>query len=227
MKYTICTVVNDIYLEFLYYFTKSALEKCANMDQLIILYTGENFSQDPIFNNSRVKIAKYSTPIKTQNIWDSGWQQNIDLKTQFLRDLATKSNQPIFLVDVDCYFLKEFIDVVDTSKDILVTKRVHSSPYIASFVGLIKPDKCISFIDEWRNQMSLIKTIPKETTALVKTIPIMKDEIAIQEVPDTTISCINFQSPPPEARILHFKGTRVGDAVELVKKRLENLKSIV
>jgi hypothetical protein len=75
--------------------------------------------------------------------------------------------------------------------------------------------------------MSLIKTIPKETTALVKTIPIMKDEIAIQEVPDTTISCINFQSPPPEARILHFKGTRVGDAVELVKKRLENLKSIV
>jgi hypothetical protein len=227
MKYTICTVVNDIYLEFLYYFTKSALEKCPNMDQLIILYTGENFSQDPIFNNSRVKIAKYSTPIKTQNIWDSGWQQNIDLKTQFLRDLATKSNQPIFLVDVDCYFLKEFIDVVDTSKDILVTKRVHSSPYIASFVGLIKPDKCISFIDEWRNQMSLIKTIPKETTALVKTIPIMKDDIAIQEVPDTTISCINFQSPPPEARILHFKGTRIGDAVELVKKRLENLKSIV
>ena len=130
-------------------------------------------------------------------------------------------------MDVDCYFLKEFIDVVDTSKDILVTKRVHSSPYIASFVGLIKPDKCISFIDEWRNQMSLIKTIPKETMALVKTIPIMKDDIAIQELPDTTISCINFQSPPPEARILHFKGTRVGDAVELVKKRLENLKSIV
>jgi hypothetical protein len=200
------------------------------MDQLIILYTGENFSQDPIFNNSRVKIVKYSDPIKTQNIWDSGWQQNIDLKSQFLRDLATKSNQPIFLVDVDCYFLKEFIDVVDTSKDILVTKRVHSSPYIASFVGLIKPDKCISFIDEWRNQMNLIKAIPRETTALVNTIPIMKNKIEIQEVLDTTISCINcinFQTPPPDARILHFKGTRVGDAVELVKKRLENLKSIV
>ena len=162
-----------------------------------------------------------------QNIWDSGWQQNIDLKSQFLRDLATKSNQPIFLVDVDCYFLKEFIDVVDTSKDILVTKRVHSSPYIASFVGLIKPDKCISFIDEWRNQMNLIKAIPRETTALVNTIPIMKNKIEIQEVLDTTISCINFQTPPPDARILHFKGTRVGDAVELVKKRLENLKSIV
>ena len=60
MKYTICTVVNDIYLEFLYYFTKSALEKCPSMDQLIILYTGENFSQDPIFNNSRVKIVNSS-----------------------------------------------------------------------------------------------------------------------------------------------------------------------
>ena len=55
----------------------------------------------------------------------------------------------------------------------------------------------------------------------------MKDKVSIQEVPDATISCINFQSPPPEARILHFKGTKVGDAVELVKKRLENLKSIV
>ena len=46
MKYTICTVVNDIYLDFLYYFTKSALEKCNNLDQLIILYTGENFKDD-------------------------------------------------------------------------------------------------------------------------------------------------------------------------------------
>lgn len=227
MRYTICTVVNDIYLDFLYYFTKSALEKCRNLDELIILYTGENFKQDPIFNDSRVKIVKYVKPIKTQNIWDSGWQKNIDLKTQFLRDLAVNSNKPIFLVDVDCYFLNEFIDVVDSSKDILVTKRVHKSPYIASFVGLINPSKCVQFIDVWRHQMTLIPDVPRETTALVHTIPIMKDKIAIQEVPDTTISCINFQSPPAEARILHFKGTRVGDAVELVKKRLENLKSIV
>ena len=227
MKYTICTVVNDIYLDFLYYFTKSALEKCQDMDQLVILYTGENFKDDPIFTNDKVKIVKYTNPIKTQNIWDAGWQQNIDLKTQFLRDLATKSNQPIFLVDVDCYFLKEFIDVVDPNKDILVTKRVHSSPYIASFVGLIKPDKCLSFIDEWRNQMSKIPNVPKETTALVRTIPLMKDKIGIQEVPDTTISCITFQNPPPETRILHFKGTRVGDAVELVKRRLDNLKTII
>jgi len=227
MKYTICTVVNDIYLDFLYYFTKSALEKCTNLDELVILYTGENFKQNPIFNDSRVKIVNYVKPIKTQNIWDSGWQKNIDLKTQFLRDLAVNSDKPIFLVDVDCYFLNEFVDVVDVSKDILVTKRVHKSPYIASFVGLINPKKCVPFIDRWRHQMTLIPDVPRETTALVNTIPIMKDKIAIQEVPDTTISCINFQSPPPEARILHFKGTRVGDAVELVKKRLENLKSIV
>lgn len=227
MKYTICTVVNDIYLDFLYYFTKSALEKCKNLDELVILYTGENFKQDAIFNDSRVKIVKYTNSIKTQNIWDSGWQKNVDLKTQFLRDLSINSNKPIFLIDVDCYFLNDFIDVVDMSKNIIVTKRIHTLPYIASFVGLINPDKCISFIDTWRHQMSMIPDVPRETTALVNTISLMKSKITIQEVPDTTISCINFQSPPPEARILHFKGSRIGDAVELVKKRLENLKSIV
>ena len=227
MKYTIFTVVNDIYLDFLYYFVKSALEKCPNMSELVILYTGENFKNNPIFDNPKVKIIKHNESIKTQNIWDSGWQKNIDLKTKYLRDLAVNADKPIFLVDVDCYFLKEFIDVVDLNKDILVTKRVHSSPYIASFVGLIKPQACVNFIDAWRTQMSKIPNIPKETTALVQTIPIMKDKVSIQEVPDTTISCINFQSPPPEARILHFKGTRVGDAVELVKRRLENLRSII
>ena len=227
MKYTICTVVNDIYLDFLYYFVKSALDKCTNMSELVILYTGENFKEDPIFTHEKVKILKNQETIKTTNIWDAGWQKNIDLKTQFLRDLASKSDKPVFLVDVDCYFLKEFIDVVDPTKDILVTKRVHSSPYIASFVGLIKPQSCIPFIDVWRDQMSKIPNVPKETTALVRTIPIMQDKVAIQEVPDTTISCINFQNTPPEARILHFKGTRVGDAVELVKRRLENLKTII
>lgn len=227
MKYTIFTVVNDIYLDFLYYFVKSSLEKCHNMSDLVILYTGENFKNHPIFEDPKVKIIKHNESIKTQNIWDSGWQKNIDLKTKYLRDFAVNRDKPIFLVDVDCYFLKEFIDVVDLNKDILVTKRVHNSPYIASFVGIIKPQSCLTFIDTWRVEMNKISKVPKETSALIKTIPIMKDKISIQEVSDTTISCINFQSPPPEARILHFKGTRVGDAVELVKRRLENLKSII
>lgn len=227
MNYTICTVVNDIYWDFLYYFTKSSLEKCNGMSELIVLYTGEKFKEDPIFNNSRVKIYKYNGSITTKNIWDEGWQKNIDLKTQFLRDLATKKDNPIFLIDVDCYFLQEFIDVVDMTKDIAVTKRVHVSPYIASFVGLIKPKACLEFIDVWRDHMSKIPTVPRETTALVRTIPMMKDKIAIQEIPETTINCINFQSTPPEARILHFKGHKIGDAVQLLNHRLNSLKSIL
>jgi hypothetical protein len=227
MNYTICTVVNDVYLDFLYYFTKSALEKCEGMSELIVLYTGENFKENPIFNNNRVKIVKCDESISTKNIWDDGWQKNVDLKTKFLYDLATKTDDPVFLIDVDCYFLKEFIDVIDMSKDIVVTKRVHSSPYIASFVGLIKPKACLKFIDVWRDNMSKIKSTPRETPALICTIPLMKDKVSIQEIPDTTINCVNFQHAPPEARILHFKGNRIGNATELLKNRLNNLKSII
>ena len=227
MNYTICTVVNDIYLDFLYYFVKSALDKCENMSELVILYTGENFKSDSIFDNKKVKIVKYQESIKTTNIWDGGWQKNVELKTAFLRHLAINSDQPIFLIDVDCYFLKEFIDVIDPKMDILVTRRIHNLPYIASFVGLIKPKNCIEFIDLWRHIMSEIPKVPKETTALVNTIPLMKNKLSIQEISDNVISCINFKNIPSEAKILHFKGRKVGDAITLVKDRLENLKTIL
>jgi hypothetical protein len=227
MKYTICTIVNDVYLEFLYYFVKSALEKCENMSELIVLYTGENFKPDPIYLNPKIKLVKYCETIKTTNIWDDGWQKNVELKTQFLRHLAVNLDQPIFLIDVDCYFLKEFIDVVDPNMDILVTKRVHTLPYIASFVGLIKPKRCVEFIDVWRYIMSRIPRVPRETLALVNTIPIMKNKISIQEVSDTVIGYIYFQNIPEETKILHFKGRKSGDAIELIKDRLENLKTIL
>ena len=227
MKYTICTVVNDIYLDFLYYFTKSALEKCTNLDKLVILYTGTNFKSDSIYDHNKVKIIKHSEPINTQNIWDSGWVKNVDLKSKFLRDLAIESDQPIFLIDVDCYFLREFIDTIDQSKDVVVTKRKHNLPYIASFVGLINPKSCLEFIDVWRNIMGSIQKAPKETSALCQTVSIIKKKLNVQEIPDTTISCVNFRSPPAEARILHFKGSNIGDATDLIKKRLQNLKSII
>jgi len=227
MKYTICTVVNDNYLGFLHYFTKSALEKCTNLDKLIILYTGYAFPDDALYQDSRVKIVKYHQPIETQKIWDGGWEKNVNLKSQFLRDLAVDSDQPIFLIDVDCYFLREFIDVIDPTKDIAVTKRDNIPPYIASFVGLIKPKSCLEFIDTWRTQMASITTMPKETRALCQTVAIMGKKLKIQEIPDTTISCLKIIPMAPDARILHFKGKAAGDAAHLLKKRLESLESIL
>jgi hypothetical protein len=197
------------------------------MDELIILYTGENFNEDIIYNNERVKIHKYKECVTTKEIWDVGWQKNVDLKTQFLRDLAVKKDNPIFLIDVDCYFLDEFIDTIDMNCDIAITKREYTSPYIASFVGLIKPKSCLEFIDIWRNIMRQIPTTPRETRALCETVPLMKEKIKIQEIPETIINCINFKSPPIDSKILHFKGRSVGDVKKLLLSRLNNLKSII
>lgn len=227
--YIICTVVNDNYLDFLYYFTKSILEKCKNLSELIILYTGEKFSEDIIYKNKKIKILKHNETIKTESIWDNGWQKNVDLKSQLLKHLALNSDNPIFLIDVDSYFLYDFIDLVDFDKDILVTSRPqHHLPYIASFLGLIKPKRCIPFIDVWRNEMKKIQSVPRETRALVNTVFFFKEnvkKIKIQEIEDTVISCVDYTSPKSNTRIIHFKGTQtIGDVKNLLNNRLERLK---
>lgn len=225
MNYRICTVANDNYREFLFYFTKSALEKCKNMQSIHILYTGENIPNDDVFLSNKVDIIKHSELVKTKEIWDNGWQKNVDLKSTFLKSLAIKFDDPIFLIDADCYILNEFIDIIDITKDLVVTKRHGYTPYIASFVGLINPKRTLDFIDLWRLNMSQIKNPPKETPALVKTI--QTTTLKYQEIPDTIINSLNFKNPDENTKILHFKGTRIGDAEILLKNRLNNLKSII
>lgn len=231
IKYNICTVANDCYSNFLYYFVKSALEKCKNMSELIILYTGEKINDDPIFKNEKVKIVKLNENIKTNKIWDVGWQKNIDLKTQFLRSLAVKHTVPIFLVDVDSYFVDDFINLIDLSKDICVTYRPqHFKPYIASFVGLIKPKKCLAFIDIWRNEMRNINYIPKETIALINTISFVRKnvKIDIQEINESVISCLDQNYSPKITKIIHFKGGSIkGNITDLLSKRIKRLENII
>lgn len=229
MNYNICTVANEAYLNFLYYFTKSALEKCKDLKKLYILYTGENFPDDPIYNNEKITILKHNSIILTKNIWDEGWLKNVDLKSKFLKFLSVETPDPLFLIDVDCYFLTEFIEEIDLSSDLIFCLRDHFVPYIGSFVGLIHPEKCIEFIDLWRKNIESIKTVPKETPALVSTIKYLKEKnmYKIQEIKDTIISCAKLDPIPNEAKILHFKGGRIGDVNEMLNKRLEKLKSIL
>lgn len=227
-NYYICTVVNDVYLNFLYYFTKSALEKCKNLKKLYVLYTGENFSKDPIYSDDRVCIIKHDSVIHTKNIWDDGWIKNVNLKSSFLKKLANEHDEPIFLIDVDSYFISDFISDIDMSCDLVICSRNHPKPYIASFIGLINTKKSIDFIDVWRQNIEKIKDVPKETNALINTIKEIKNNYKIQELVDDKISCSHsFENPPTETKILHFKGGNIGNAQELLNKRLEKLKSII
>lgn len=228
MKYNICTVVNEVYLSFLYYFVKSGLEKCSNLESMYILYTGETLPIDEIYSHPKIKIIKHDTTIVTKNIWDDGWIKNVNLKSQFLKKLANEHDIPTFLIDADCYFLNEFINEIDLSNDLVVCHRKgHEKPYIGSFVGLINTKKCISFIEQWQKNIESIKEAPRETPALIKTIKEIESNYKIQKISDVVISCVNYKSFSAETKILHFKGSNIGNAKELLDKRLENLKSII
>lgn len=230
IKYSICTVVSDAYLEFLYFFVKSALKSCENLEKIYVLYTGNSFPKDELYANSKLEIVNHHMKIDTKNIWDDGWIANVDLKTQFLKKLAIESVTPIFLIDVDSYFVTNFIDTIDMKKDLTVCKRNVASMdknHIASFVGLINPKKCIPFLDSWINNLNNIKKIPRETLALCLTISELDKSTKIQELSDDIISCVHIDPPLKYARILHFKGRSVGDAKKLIGDRLERLKKVI
>lgn len=228
-RYSICTVVNDVYLDFLYYFVKSALEQCKGLENIFILYTGSNFPKLDLYCGNKIKVFKHHEIIKTENIWDKGWEKNVELKTAFVKNLALNYDNPLFLIDVDCYFVDDFIDTIDMSQDLVICKRqvIINRDYIASFVGLLKPKACISFLDIWIDKMKKIPKVPKETLALCLTVPIIKKSLKVQELKDDVISCVHVDPPLKIAKILHYKGRSVGEATNLINDRFLKLKKIL
>lgn len=228
-KYSICTVVNDVYLDFLYYFVKSALEQCKDLNNIFILYTGSDFPKLELYCNDKVKVIKHNESINTERIWDAGWAKNVELKTQFVKTLALVCDEPLFLVDVDCYFIDDFIKAIDMTQDLVICKRqvVINRDYIASFVGILKPKKCIPFLDRWINQIKTIRNVPKETLALCLIMPHVKTQLKVQEINDDVISCVHVDPPLKGAKILHYKGRSVGEATDLIKGRFLKLKKII
>ena len=226
-KYNICTIASDIYDEFLFYFVDSCIKNCNNVEKIHILYTGVKIPNYPILNNKQIKLHILEKNIpSTQNIHDENWLANVDSKSVFFKKISSESSLPTFLIDVDSYFIKDFINLIDTNKDLVFCKRNHTLPLIASFVGIINNNVAVNFIDSWRNIMKR-KSGVKETNSLVEFDELERKNYNIQYIEDEIISSTNFKNPNPDICIFHFKGRRIGDVNSQVGERIKLLKEVV
>ena len=92
-KYSILSVANEGYKDFLHIFLNSALENLnlEYIEEIRILNTGIDTDIVKYYEekNHKIKFIPYKSIIKTDKPWDSGWQQNVELKTNFVKEYSS------------------------------------------------------------------------------------------------------------------------------------------
>jgi len=236
--YNIVTVCNKSYQEFLIYFVNSLIVNC-DLQNVNKLYIVNNGIDQHIVNT----IAKKSNKIfflNNQNTdysitgsgWSKEWGYNVDIKTPILSDIIRRDKLPAFLMDVDCFFIKNFESLIDFNKDVILCDR--ESKYnrmIGSFAYFNNTENSLMFLNHWIYEQSLIKKYPKETYCLNKTYYLLGDKINISSL---SFKLINFYYTPSSEKerddrcIVHLKGQTEKDTFEEeIKNRINRLSCFV
>jgi len=232
-KYSIVSVVNKQYKSFAYVFLKSALD---NLDlnrihEICLLDTGLDIQDVSKLASlhEKIRIEQHPEEVSSGTGWDSGWKENVDLKTNFVKDYITTNSIPTCMVDIDCMFTSDIADVMSVDNDIVLCDRsehLSNSPFIASFVGFLNIPKSIEFLSEWRDCMTTISGFQtKETPALCKIATNPSYNIGSCSYKIIGLYYDNLYTD--ETRILHFKSD--GTSLKLpmdkgVQVRLEKFK---
>ena len=236
--YNIVTVCNNSYQEFLIYFVNSLIANC-DLQNVNKLYIVNNGIDQHILNMIAIKTNKIFF-LNNQNTnydvtysgWSKEWGYNVDIKTPTLSDILRKDKLPTFLMDVDCFFLKNFESLIDFNKDVILCDREGSNNrMIASFAYFNITENSLNFLSHWIYEQSLIKKYPKETYCLNKTYELFKDKINIGYL---SFKLINFYYTPSSEEelnniyIIHLKGCTIKDTFEEeIKNRINRLSSFV
>ena len=143
-KYSIVSVVNKEYEKFAIVFLKSAIEKLnlENIKEICILNTGlsDDVASDLYKLNEKISIVKHNEYISYNSAWDDGWQKNVLLKTEFVKNYIESNNVPTFMIDIDCMFLNDVSEILNAGCDVVLCDRSDvwgGMPFIASFVGFL------------------------------------------------------------------------------------------
>lgn len=236
--YNMVTVCNKSYQEFLIYFVNSLVKNCNlhNLNKLYVLNNG-------IDNDLMIRLSKKTDKLVflnnkncdnkiTHRGWSKEWGYNVDVKTILLLDILEKDKLPSFLIDVDCFFFRNFESIIDFEKDVILCDReCDNHRMIGSFVYCNYTDNCLSFLKHWIYEQTLIKTYPKETLCLNKTYDKFKNKINIGCL---SFKFINFYYTPNNKEeldnilIVHLKGAVKKDTFEEeIKNRINRLSSFV
>jgi hypothetical protein len=227
MKYNIFTVLNEGYEKFGLMFVSSIIDRL-DLDFIgsIFLYdTGlSDVTKSKLLGFDKVVIVESGIVTDDTDVLHSEtWQKNVYSKAKLLKHCIQnqKNFLPTIMVDADCIFIKEFFDLIDTTKDITACKRSHrgrkeghqaDSSHIGSFFSVNKlNDMTLTFLDTWITKIDEVSGVgregtytPKESPALSITYKELSDSVQVSDLPEPVVANIEHL-PPDEACILHLK----------------------
>lgn len=216
-KYNIMTVLNSDYFDFGKMFVNSFYDvmNLKRLNKLYIFDTGLS-KRNKAYLSGFPKLEIVSTNLVTRhnNLHDEDWCKNVYSKTLYLQKIINKDQLPTIMIDSDCMFVKDFIDILPENKDFIVCKRdVENNfcEYIASFFAVINPSAATNFIKEWREEMYYGTENHKESPALSRLI--YKEIYEVSELKEDLISCTKAYISK-DTYIIHMKSTSMLRTVE-------------
>tara|TARA_R100000808_G_scaffold7892_1_gene22646 strand:+ start:4618 stop:5322 length:705 start_codon:yes stop_codon:yes gene_type:complete len=209
MRHNILTVANEDYRSFLILFVNSLFEfgNLSETEKIYVFDTGlSQETRDYLLCFPKIEIRNAGFTAQSDAIHDSGWKRNTYSKTKFLKDILTNTQLPTFMIDADCIFIQDFLDLIDEKCDIIGCERQREgfSKYIGSFFGAINVEQSIKFIDLWIKNIQILQDTTAlkhcESPALAKTIE--EYDFKVQDLKEQIVSAV---FPSQESRIIHLK----------------------
>ena len=211
MKYNLMTVINSDYFDFGKLFVNSLYDRIdlANIHKLYIYDTGLA-ERDRKYLSVFPQMEVIPTQLNTKHLLlhDEDWRKNVYSKTAFLLQVIEKDALPTVMIDSDCLFLSNFIDLINPDYDFIACRREEKdafSEYIASFFVINSMAKAEEFIKDWREEMFFGTENHKESPALSRLIN--KGKYNVGFLPEDLVS---------------YTGTKINEAT-----RIAHLKSAI
>jgi hypothetical protein len=230
-KYSILSIASEQFEDFLRVFLESAVEKLDlnHIHEICILDIGLPVETTNYFKklNPKIKFLKSEEILIPEEYWDESWQKNVLKKIEFVKSYLLEKNVPVFMVDIDCMFLKDTSDILNFKEDIVLCDRTDlwaDMPYIASFVAFLNIEQSIKFIDEWidlRDKMDKFKT--KETPALNELIG-NNTKYDLASLSHNIVGLYWEYLLIPETKIIHFKGGGYKNDYDSIMDRFDRFK---
>lgn len=227
MKYNIFTVLNEGYEKFGLMFVSSIIDRL-DLDLIgsIFLYdTGlSDVTKSKLLGFDKVVIVESGIVTDDTDVLHSEtWEKNVYSKAKLLKHCVQNQENflPTIMVDADCIFIKEFFDLIDTTKDITACKRSHrgrgenhqaTSSHIGSFFSVNRrTEQAFTFLDTWIKKIDEVSNIghmgtytPKESPALSVAYEELSESVKVSDLPEPVVANIEHLTPD-EACILHLK----------------------
>lgn len=209
--FNVMTVLNSDYFDFGKLFVNSFYDNVdlSRIHKLYVYDTGLS-EDDKKYLSVFPQMEVVSTGLNTKHgmLHDEDWRRNVYSKTAFLLQVIEKDSLPTVMIDSDCLFLSNFVDLIPENYDFVACRREEQEAfceYIASFFVINSIEKASDFIREWREEMYYGTENHKESPALSRLID--KGGYHVYGIKEDLVSYTGTEITE-DITIAHMKSTR-------------------